>query len=279
MRCFNGLSVKGALVPCGKCQSCRVNHARVWAGRILMEQACHPTRAYFVTQTYDDQHLPRTPDGVPTLHKAEYKAYIDATRRRNGPFRYFAVGEYGDDTMRPHYHMVLFPRDDRQATSIAYDWDKGFITLDELTPRRARYIAGYAAKKLTKDTDERLASGQTPEFSKSSVRPGIGAEFARALVHTYRTSLAHVLEARGDIERTFRVSGKIYPISRYVLDRARKELGIPLLHRDRCVHPGYLIHHGNEQFAEKNPCEATKQKEKLNAQKKQRRLRSTTQTI
>lgn len=44
-------------LPCRHCVGCRLDHSKEWANRILLEQQYHQS-SYFVTLTYDDQHLP-----------------------------------------------------------------------------------------------------------------------------------------------------------------------------------------------------------------------------
>ncbi len=47
------------LVPCGRCMGCRLDRARVWADRMLLELRDNDYKAIFVTLTYDNDHLPR----------------------------------------------------------------------------------------------------------------------------------------------------------------------------------------------------------------------------
>ena len=83
--------------------------------------------AYFITLTYNDESLPRTKEGYPTLLKKQVQDYIKRLRNAHvaylkkeqrkvhneykitgKPIRYYAVGEYGSQTRRPHYHILLF---------------------------------------------------------------------------------------------------------------------------------------------------------------------------
>ena len=90
-------------LPCGKCLACRLNHAKEWAVRCMLESLYHDEN-YFVTLTYDDEHLPV--DGK--LHKKHYQDFLKRLRASSGCFRYFGCGEYGSLNKRPHYHFVLF---------------------------------------------------------------------------------------------------------------------------------------------------------------------------
>ena len=240
MRCFNGISLQDQVVPCGQCMACRVNRGRIWSTRILCEQLMHPVRSWFVTLTYDDDNVPVTADHVPNLRRPEFEAWLKSTRRKAGPFRYYAVGEYGDRTLRPHYHMALFPASDRQASRILDCWQLGFTSSTEINAARARYLAQYTTKKLTSADDERLSEGQEPEFRTSSTHPGLGYAIVGPIVARYRTASGRkIIEERGDVERCIRIDAKVHPLGDYLLGKIRAELGIPLLHRERLNHEGY----------------------------------------
>ncbi len=236
----------------------------------------HPGPGLFLTLTYDDEHVPRTLDCVLTLHKSEFQAWLKSALRTVGRFRYYAVGEYGDDTLRPHYHMAIFPNSHSQAKQFTNLWTAGFTSCYELNSTRAEYLADYTTKKLTSDTDERLVVGQEPEFRTSSRVPGLGAAFIPVVVSAYRTKSGKaIITERGDIERTVRIGGKIYPLPRYIANKARKTLGVPLTHEERLCHEGYYFYHHQIDFAERDEA-FLKIEEKQCAEKKQKRWRSQT---
>ena len=256
--------------------NCRINRGRNWSSRILMEQYTTTARSWFVTLTYSDEEVPVTTDYVQTLRKREFQAWRKETNRHVGGFRYYAVGEYGDNTLRPHYHMAVFPRHDSQIKLITDAWDKGFISCYELTPERARYLANYTTKKLTNSKDSRLEPGQEPEFRLGSTRPGLGSAFIEPICARYRDrSGKALLEQRGDIERTIRIAGRIYPIAPFILEKCRRELGIPTRHEDRMTHEGYQYYHQLEE-AECDPIEFDKQELRRYAEKTIRRTNWTT---
>lgn len=101
-------------VPCGKCVLCREKKASEWSFRALCENQSSLTEPLFVTLTYDNAHKPRY--GV---RKEEIQRFMKRLRRNldklkiEHDIRYFACGEYGKQTHRPHYHLILwnFPRD------------------------------------------------------------------------------------------------------------------------------------------------------------------------
>ena len=93
------------VVPCGKCLGCRKAHARQWAIRLVHEAQLHPTSAWFVTLTYDDGSLPDNG----SLDPRDLQLFLKKLRRKHRrKLRYYACGEYGDASDRPHYHLVLY---------------------------------------------------------------------------------------------------------------------------------------------------------------------------
>lgn len=163
-----------------------------------MHEAQLHRRNCFITLTYNDEHLPRPGSLVP----GHLRDFFKRARHVLGPFRYFACGEYGDLNWRPHYHALLFGVDfpDRQpfkkrGDTIAYVsatlsrlWHhKGFCSVGEVTPQSAAYCARYALKKVGGEQAEFYYSeldpytGELvpiePEFSRMSLKPGIGARW------------------------------------------------------------------------------------------------------
>ena len=244
-----------------------------------MEQLATPEYCWFVTLTYDEKHVPRTVEGVPTLRKKAFCNWRANVARDVGGFRYYAVGEYGDVSLRPHYHLAVFPSPGTDVNEILAKWTKGFTSCTPLHGKRARYLARYTTKKLTAAADPRLESDQEPEFRVSSRTPGLGAPLVPALVSRYRSVQGRNLIAeRGDVERTIRIDGKIYPLGGFILAKVRKELGIPVLHRDRLSHEGYYKCHQVEE-AEIDEAGFWEYEVKLNAEKKRKIHRSPHATV
>jgi len=92
------------MVGCGQCIHCRANRRREWVLRILLELEKHEFNT-FLTLTYDDVHLP----GDQSLQPKHLTDFFKRLRKKvEYPIRYYAVGEYGEETERPHYHIALF---------------------------------------------------------------------------------------------------------------------------------------------------------------------------
>lgn len=100
------------------------------------------------------------------------------------PLKYYAVGEYGGKTYRPHYHIILFnsaielmvDKTDLlrlQATSFdghsevkCIQWDKGHMTVGRCTPASVGYTLKYISKQ--KKIPEYKGDDRLPEFSLMS---------------------------------------------------------------------------------------------------------------
>jgi hypothetical protein len=111
-----------------------------------------------VTLTYSDEHLPE--DGG--LIKADLQKFHKRLRKEMGPFRYYACGEYGDETLRAHYHSCIFGLDFQDkihfrrigehnlyiSPTLNRIWGLGHTTIGALTFETAAYTARYVTKKL-----------------------------------------------------------------------------------------------------------------------------------
>ena len=190
----------------------------------------------FLTLTYSDEHLPDGNNLDPlalTLFLKRLRKFFDTQYGRK--FRYFGVGEYGDQSERPHYHLALFgfpncgrgltkPRRDGSCCSICDAvrevWGKGNVYLGSLEQQSASYVAGYVTKKLTAKDDPRL-EGRHPEFARMSNRPGIGAGVMDEVASSI---MEHELEIE-DVPTTLRHGSKQYPLGRYLRQNLRKKLG------------------------------------------------------
>lgn len=152
--------------------------------------------------------------------------------------RFYAVGEYGDDTGRPHYHLALFGYNTClygrsrysklrvdccvQCDNIRDTWGLGHIFLGELEPASAGYVAGYIIKKMTKADDPRL-KGRVPEFARMSRRPGIGAWAMDEVAHSLLTySLDEKLV---DVPDSLRHGHKLMPLGRFLKRKLRERIG------------------------------------------------------
>jgi len=181
-------------VPCGQCIGCRLERSRQWATRILHETKCHDD-SLFITLTYNDDNLPKGG----TLVKRDVQLFVKKLRRSISPVKvsYFHCGEYGGQTQRPHYHLILFGHDfpdkelyritetgDRLYRSSQLEglWGKGYCPIGSVTFESAAYVARYCVEKLTGDAGKAAyeATGRIPPYVTMSTKPAIGKRFLDA---------------------------------------------------------------------------------------------------
>lgn len=161
--------------------------------RCVHEASLHADNC-FVTLTYSPERLPRSG----SLDPDHLELFWKRLRRKVGKLRYYAIGEYGEQTGRPHYHALIFGYDfpdkvhysrNRDGLSIWTSellderWGQGECKIGSLTPQSAGYTCRYAMKKITGDQAKRHyeridpATGEifslVPEFSRMSRNPGI----------------------------------------------------------------------------------------------------------
>lgn len=197
-------------LPCGHCVGCRKDQAKEWSNRLLMESLYHD-QTYFVTLTYDNDHAhfvdftnPRTGQFFPketkhqaTLCKKDIQLFMKRLRKEypDDKVRFYAVGEYGGHTFRPHAHLILFglhiPENEfipfgKSETGNQYFvlsklqeiWTYGFSSIEPANEYTMKYVCNYVTKKLgIHPNDYYTKQGLDPPFSLMSRKPGIGAQY------------------------------------------------------------------------------------------------------
>jgi hypothetical protein len=79
-----------------------------WSFR-LVKEGQRSKNALFVTLTYNDEHIKRSKNNFKNLDKKDLQKFFKRLRKlTDEKIKYYAVGEYGTQTMRPHYHIILF---------------------------------------------------------------------------------------------------------------------------------------------------------------------------
>lgn len=187
-------------IPCGKCYACRLNYSAEWATRIILEsQYYKPDECWFLTLTYDDDHI-RIKDMIEynnqlylndgtwtgTLDKRDIQNFIKRIRKDHPHIKYFLCGEYGseENTKRPHYHIIImgmhlkaqdmydthidpkFHKEHYKNKYIDKKWTFGMHDIGHLEWSNAAYTARYCMKKIgdTWDKEEYAKRGKEPEF-------------------------------------------------------------------------------------------------------------------
>lgn len=161
---------KEMTVPCGQCIGCRIDYSRQWAIRCMHEAEGHEFNS-FVTLTYDEKKIPLLSNGEPTLSKEDVVKFLKRLRKKfsDVKIKHFGCGEYGDENLRPHYHLCLFGIDfkDKQLWKENVHGDLyvseilnrlwsdpkdgepfGFATVGQVTFQSAAYTARYCMKKF-----------------------------------------------------------------------------------------------------------------------------------
>ena len=236
MLCISPKNFNGSEIPCRKCIPCRLNRQHGLVGRQIIEMQ-HSETALWITLTYTDETVPKLTDGTPTLHKKDVQKFLKRLRksRPGATVRYFAVGEYGSTTQRPHYHLCLFGTGGFQLSEeeCSHIWGQGFIQYSLLNLGRMAYTAKYAVKGLTHENNEKLY-GREPEFAQWSRIPPLGYQLCPGIVRYYQTKAgADQLAIFGDIQKTFRYQGKSYHLGEWNINRIRAQLGIPATMTER----------------------------------------------
>lgn len=222
MICSRPFTVGTVGFGCGQCLPCRINRRRVWAWRMVLESYCHEESS-FVTLTYDEANVP---DGG-TLDPRHLQLFLKKLRKaRSAPLRFFAVGEYGDHSERPHYHLALFGLGMDGRDDVDRAWGRGHVLLGELNEKTTAYIAGYVVKKMTHANDARL-NGRRPEFARMSLRPGIGAPAMKTLAKSMDNPHGQAeVQNTGDVPYQLQFGRKRFPLARYLRKRLRAEMGL-----------------------------------------------------
>lgn len=190
-------------IPCRQCLGCRLDYARSWADRLMIELQDH-AQAWFLTLTIDDDHLdqfravdPESGELMPwaSVDKRTCQLFLKRLRKAQPEphIMYYLAAEYGDHTFRPHYHAIVFDLilDDLQLwtkrdgflywTSVFLDsiWKLGRCIVAKVTPETCAYTARYVLKKAYGRGNASLYEdhGIQREFTLISTKPAIGKKY------------------------------------------------------------------------------------------------------
>lgn len=152
-------SYKVFLIPCGKCPNCLKRKSQEWTSRLLKEKE-NFKYSYFITFTYDDDHLT-------DINKRDLQLFLKRYRKHfnnDGDFKlkYYITGEYGETTNRSHYHAILFQNKPIPESTmyfyannlyycslISQIWSLGNVLVSkQVNERSIKYTITYTLKKL-----------------------------------------------------------------------------------------------------------------------------------
>lgn len=158
---------KYVTVPCGKCIMCLINKRTAWSFRLEQELKISDS-ALFITLTYSDEEIIYG-NNEPTLVKTDIQTYIAKLRRANSvKIKYYAVGEYGTKTERPHYHAIIYNLDNKTILKIEKLWEKGQVHIAPCNIATINYTTKYMITKNIKKSE-----GKQKAFSLMSKNLGL----------------------------------------------------------------------------------------------------------
>lgn len=197
--------VRSLQLPCGQCVGCRLERSRQWATRCMHEASLYRNNM-FITLTYNNKHLPADR----SLNYDDFQRFMKRFRKhykgieeRDGKraIRFYMAGEYGEQYGRPHFHACIFnfSFDDKKvfkrtpsgstiytSEKLSALWPFGYASIGDVNFQSAAYVARYIMKKVNGQmavshyeyvTDDGEIVNRRPEFTKMSLKPGIGFQW------------------------------------------------------------------------------------------------------
>jgi hypothetical protein len=191
------------LLPCRGCLFCRTESQYEWLTRLMCEKHMNQ-HCYFLTLTYNDNHLP---DDY-SFNYSDVQKFLKRVRSHflDEAITFYVVGEYGEENGRPHYHLLVFgfnlyDKDPCGSSSFTGDtryrsklldklWGLGYTEVGSVTPQSIGYVIGYIQKRITGDmaqdhysicnADTGEIISRVPEFSHMSLKRPIGKSYYQA---------------------------------------------------------------------------------------------------
>lgn len=148
-------------VQCGNCPLCLNSKRMNWLMRIEQEWKKNDLPSYFLTLTYDEKHVPRK-KGVRTLYKRHPVLFFKRVRKAGYKCKYVLVGEYGAETSRPHYHVILWT--DAPQMQLERSWYYGNLHLRNVGRGSILYTLKYIVQP--KEGDNEVKQKTFARFSK-----------------------------------------------------------------------------------------------------------------
>ena len=157
------------LGPCKMCIECRNMRREDFKQRIQFELMNYNFIGSFVTLTYRDSDLPVLfPEGSAvvgnyfgscppaygsTLYRPDIANFCDKMQKRlkrkfGRSGKYIAVGEYGSDQHRPHWHILYVGLPSASRKEVLECWSKGNVDVKNMNKGAVRYVLDYIDKQV-----------------------------------------------------------------------------------------------------------------------------------
>lgn len=174
-------------VPCGRCPPCKLRRVNSWVFRLSQEDRVSLS-SHFLTLTYDTSFVPISPHGFMTLEKKHFQDYMKRLRKLcpDVSLKYYAVGEYGTNNKRPHYHAIVFNCPDTSLFNEA--WGLGSIHVGNVTQDSIAYCMKYIDKP---SSFKHARDDRQTEFSLMS--KGLGSNYlSDEMLHYHKSDLSRL---------------------------------------------------------------------------------------
>lgn len=162
----------------------------------------------FLTLTYADENIPQGGN----LNKRHVQLFMKRLRKKVSkvskvPVRYYICGEYGETTLRPHYHAIIFNVPRKFYLNLEEIWSYGNIQIGTCTDASIHYTTKYIINLPVRNKElER-------PFALMSKRPYIGETYlSKEMIHYHKTINETQVTNKGGITQTI---PKIYKRKMY----------------------------------------------------------------
>ena len=248
------------VVNCGRCVPCLRKKQIDWCFR-LNKELVNSSTACFLTLTYDEEHCPWA-DGGFSLLRSDFQKFMKRLRKHAGTtkIKYYACGEYGSKTERPHYHAIVFNLPRPFEKFITKAWKDGHIHVGTVTEASIFYTTKYALKGLRRknawEYDER---GREPEFQLMS--NGLGLHYVKEEIINYlKTNGTKLITVQGGAKKK---------LPRYYEEKMFSDLEDKMLWKAEAT-AEMLLHHEQEELTDKTRQELIKLHEYRNNKETQK---------
>lgn len=221
---------RSILVPCGKCLECLKDYQNAWFVRMFHELQAKKIGVFF-TLTYADEnatHLERLAPGAdvdvmitksikgrPFVYHYESHDFLrsvckndlqaalkrfrtNLSRKHGKSFSYFLTSEYGPQTLRPHYHGIIFGVTLDEFRLFSQDWEKryGFVSASLIccsNVKEAQNKTRYTAKYCSKGFFENPFAGLFVDKTFHLISKGIGKSYVinNENINYHRAAFVH----------------------------------------------------------------------------------------